>query len=463
MKRSLLINSIALSFLAASTLSCANTINAAGPGNTTALSGKPMVKTHIPLPHQQHVTPTHNSEGVPLNRYGAVNVNANVPYSKQVPNEPKGFKNPEVTSLVSHWKELIPAQPKVKARSYMLVSAQSGQVLAAYNPNHREAPASLTKLMLLYITAKELSHGIININDKVRVPKVAWATGGSRMFLKPATHVEVRKLISGIVVDSGNDAAVTLAKYIAGDQNTFVSLMNQTAKKLGMTNSHFSDVMGLPAPDLYTSAHDMAILARHIIVDYPQYVSWYKQYYFTYDHITQPNFNRLLFIDKNALGMKTGSTNEAGYSLVGAAKQPHNPMTLISVVMGSTSAETSATTSKALLTYGFRYFRDKELYAAKQVIKKPRVYMGKNKYLPIGTQRNLWVTLPRGNDISKKLSAQLKLKKVIKAPIETGETVGHIVVDLDGKQLRTAPVVALANDPKGDWFRRAYDTIALWF
>lgn len=455
MRRSLIATAVSLS------LSLAMATALAVPGPTTAESGQPMVAKYIPVPKGDQPQVKSDQPQPPLNEYGAVDVNAKVPYAEQVPPKPKGFKDPDVTSIAQKWNELIPSQPTLNVRSYILMAPNSGQILADYNPNQREAPASLTKLMLLYVAAQELANNTIHLTDEVRVPVVAWATGGSRMFLKPNTTVTVQKLINGIVVPSGNDAAVTLATYIAGNQSAFVSMMNQQAQRLGMTNTHFTDVMGLPAPDHYTSARDLGVLADHIIEDYPQYLDWYNQKYFSYNGITQPNFNKLLFIYKDAIGMKTGSTNEAGYSLVGAAKEPDNPMYLVSVVMGAPSSNASAADSKALLTYGYRFFKDKELYAADKTIQNARVYMGAEKYLPVGVAKNLWITIPRNGE--DKLSAALQLKKGLSAPITQGEQVGRIVVDLDGKQLTSAPAIALKADAKGGWFRRVYDTVAGWF
>lgn len=424
----------------------------AQPGNTTNPGHLPMVKSYIPLPKGDQIKANKNTPQPPLNRYGAVNVNAHVPYQLQVPAEPKNFKGPKIVSLTQNWPELSPSAPQLSVRSYVLMSPKTGQVIAAYHANQRQAPASLTKLMLLYITAMELNNGTISINSKVRVPTVAWATGGSRMFLNPGSKVELKKLIEGTIVASGNDAAVTIAKYIAGSQSAFVSMMNETAQQMGLTNTHFTDVMGLPAPDHYSSARDMTILAQHITEDFPQYLSWYGQKYFDYNAINQTNYNRLLFIDKNAFGFKTGSTNAAGYSLVGGAKDPQTGMKLISVVMGSTSSESSATDSQALLTYGFRFFKNKEVYPAHSTVMKAKISGGANKYTNVGVNKALWITIPKNTDAH--LSAKLLLKKDLSAPIKQGQVVGKIVVSLDGKPLATAPAVALQANAKGSFFQR---------
>jgi len=313
--------------------------------------------------------------------------------------------------------------------------------------------------MLLYVADQELAAGTIHLNDQVTVPTVAWATGGSRMFLKPGQTVTVRDLISGIIVASGNDAAVTLANYIAGTQSAMVNMMNFQAQKLDMTNTHFTDIMGLPAPAHYSTAYDMALLGRAIMVQYPQYFDWYSQKYFKYGNITQPNFNRLLFIYPYANGMKTGSTDEAGYSLVGSAQMPNNPMKLISVVMGTPDANTMATASKALLSYGFRFFSDQLLYPAGTTLGKARVYGGSSMYVPAGTLNDMYVTVP--GTAKQNLSTQLQWLS-IEAPVTKGQQVGNIVISINGKVISTQPVVALDDVGPGGSFRKAVDKVLRW-
>jgi len=396
------------------------------------------------------------NSGPPLNSYGAVDVNAIIPYNIQVPPKPAGFQDPIINPLSNQWSSIVPTAPDLDVRSYILMSANSGQILAAYNANEREAPASITKLMLIYITQQALSRGTIHLDDMATVPVVAWATGGSRMFLKPRQQVKVRDLISGIIVDSGNDAAVTLAQYIAGTQSDFVDMMNDQAKALDMTNTHFNDVMGLPAPNHYSSAYDLAHLTRAILMQYPQYSSWFSEKSFKYNGIKQANFNKLLFIYPYAIGMKTGSTEEAGYSLVGAAKIPSMPTELIAVVLGApgetATNNQSAGDAKALLTYGFRFFKDRELYPAGKTIQSVTLNDGTQSTVPVGVQDNLWVTVPVG--LGDKLSAQLQIKKGLKAPVTKGQNVGRVVVTLNGQPLKTAPAVALATVKQGNFFQR---------
>ncbi len=400
--------------------------------------------------------------GPPLNRYGAVDVNATVPTDIQVPPAPAGFVPPAVNPLTQTWSGQIPTAPSFNnVSSYLLMSAQSGDVIAAFNPNLRVAPASLTKLMLMYIALQALQNGTIHLTDNVRVPTVAWATGGSRMFLSPGSEVSVQNLISGIIVDSGNDAAVTLANYIAGSQENMVNMMNQASVQLGMTNTDFQDVMGLPAPSHYSSARDLAVLTRAIVTQFPNAMPWFGVKFFTYDNIRQANFNKLLFIDPNADGMKTGSTNAAGFSLIGTAKLPNTPGHLIVVMMGADTNMHAAEYGRALLNYGFRYFKTLSVYTQNQVIQTVRIYKGKDKTLPIGTQTPVYVTLP--NESGLTVNASLTLPKTLMAPIALGQTVGSVTLSANGKVIKTVPIVALKADPKGNWFRRASDTVALWF
>ncbi|MDF2690986.1 MAG: D-alanyl-D-alanine carboxypeptidase [Gammaproteobacteria bacterium] len=414
-----------------------------------------------PTPAAQVAPVDINDATPPLNKYGAVDVNANVPVSTQVPPKPAGFKDPEVNPLANNYSDLIPAQPSLNAASYVLLDANSGEVIAASNPNLRLAPASMTKLMLLYVADQELAAGNIHVNDQVTVPTVAWATGGSRMFLKPGQTVAVQDLISGIIVASGNDAAVTLATYIAGSQSSMVSLMNLQAHKLNMTNTHFTDIMGLPAPAHYSTAYDMALLGQAIMVQYPQYFSWFSQKYFKYGNITQPNFNKLLFIYPYATGMKTGSTNEAGYSLVGSAQMPNNPMRLVSVVMGTPDANTMAAESKSILTYGFRFFSDQLLYSAGTTLGKARIYGGSSMYVQAGVLQDMYVTVPGTSKQS--ISSKLQWLSGVEAPISKGQQVGSVVISLNGKVISTQPIVAMDDVGAGGSFRRAIDKVTKWF
>ena len=354
---------------------------------------------------------------------------------------------------------VIPQAPNINAKSYVLMDANSGAVIAAKNPNAKLPPASLTKLMTVYLTFNALKNGTIHLNDKVRVSKVAWKTGGSRMFLRVGSYPTVNQLIQGIIVDSGNDACVAVSEYIAGSQAAFVQMMNAEAKKLGMKNSHFSDVNGLPIANHYSTAHDLALLTQAIIKDFPQDYHYFSQKWFTYNNIKQPNRNRLLWRYKYADGLKTGHTSQAGYCLIGSAEK--NGMRLISVVMGTPSDEARSTDSQTLLAYGFRYFDTHQVYAANKAIRTQRVYLGENKEVPIGVAQNLYVTLPDGQ--FKNAKTDIALKTPIKAPVKKDQVLGAVTISLDGKPIVQAPVVALKADPRGGFWRRFSDHIALGF
>lgn len=396
-------------------------------------------------------TPTPIMSSAPLNKYGAVDVKAKVPLAQQVPPALNENVSPIKNTLVNNWPELIPAEPTLEAQSYLLMDAKTGTIILTYKANKALPPASLTKLMLLYIAEQELKAGTISLTDKVNVPVIAWATGGSRMFLKPHMSVSVKDLISGIIVDSGNDAAVTLAMHIAGTQDAFVAMMNQQAKKLGMNRTHFNDVMGLPAPNHYSTAKDLALLARAIITQFPEYYGWFNQKFFTFNGIKQPTFNKLLFVYPYADGLKTGSTGTAGYSLVSSAKLPNNPTRLISIVLGSKSPLASANNSKALFSYGFRFFNTKAIYLTNQTLEKVAAKNGTKKTIPVGVSHNLYVTYPIVQQ--DKLNAHLDINDNLKAPITKGQSIGEVSVMLGGKTLTKTKAIALAENPKASWWQ----------
>jgi D-alanyl-D-alanine carboxypeptidase (penicillin-binding protein 5/6) len=319
------------------------------------------------------------------------------------------------------------------------------------------APASLTKLMTLYVVSNALKNGQIHLDDQVRVSKKAWQTGGSRMFIQVNTLVSVQDLLKGVIVDSGNDATVALAEYVAGSEDAFVNLMNQQAQQLGMNNSHFTDCNGLPDPNHYSSPRDFAILARHIVNDFPEYYPWYSQKSFTYNNITQSNRNRLLWAYPYADGLKTGHTDDAGYCLVGSAKK--DGMRLISVVMHAPSDHLRAEDSMSLLTYGFRFYKTYKLYTAGETIIDARVWKGQASRIPVGVMQNVYVTLPIGQ--YEKLQAATALNTPLNAPITKGATVGELKLTLDNKPVMQLPLVALQDNPKGSLWSRMIDSVSM--
>ncbi|GAA0791360.1 D-alanyl-D-alanine carboxypeptidase family protein [Marinobacterium sediminicola] len=364
-----------------------------------------------------------------------------------------------MASTVQAASALIPAPPQVSARAYLVMDADTGHIIAADRENERFAPASLTKMMTSYIVEYEISKGNISEEDLVLVSEKAWRTGGSRMFIQEGTQVKVGDLLRGVIIQSGNDASVALAEHIAGSERAFADLMNQHARLLGMNDTHFVNATGLPAEDHYSSAIDLAILAKALITKFPDQYAIYAQKYFTYNNIRQPNRNKLLWRDNSVDGIKTGHTDEAGYCLVASAKR--DDMRLISVVMGTDSEEARARESQKLLSYGFRYYRTHQLYTAGQVLKDSKIWAGQRDQVRMGLTENLAVTVPRGK--IDQLEANIELDKVIKAPVVQGQELGKVRVSIDGETVTTVPLVALESVEEGGLFKRIWHAILLFF
>jgi len=365
------------------------------------------------------------------------------------------------TSLAqaSQQPSLIPAAPNVNAKAYVLMNVNSGTVMAEKNMNIKRPPASLTKLMTLFLTSRAIKKGIITRDGEVIISKKAWKTGGSRMFLKVNSRVPVKLLTQGVIVDSGNDATVALAQYVGGSVETFVDMMNQEAQALGMQNTHYTDPTGLPAPKHYSTAYDLAKLTRAIWLTFPSDHDWYKQKWLKYNGIRQPNRNRLLWRYPYALGMKTGHTSEAGYCLIAVAKK--DGVTLLSVVMGAPTDEDRATDSVRLLSYGFRFFDTHLLYQAGSTIAKPRVWYGDAKTVPVGTLTDAYVTTPRGQFQHVKID--IDMNNDIKAPVNKGQLLGLLNISLRNKPIATYHLMALTADKKGGVLRRSSDGVARQF
>lgn len=348
---------------------------------------------------------------------------------------------------------LTPVPPSINAKAYLLMDAYSGKILANENIDERVAPASLTKMMTSYVVSMALKQGQFHPTDLVTISEEAWKTGGSKMFVKVGDKVSVQDLMQGIIVDSGNDACVAMAEYIAGSQESFVNLMNQEAARLGMKNTHFVDVDGLPDPNHYTTARDMSILARALIIDFPEDYKWYSQKWFSYNGIKQPNRNRLLWRDTDIDGIKTGHTNEAGFCL--AASGQKNGLRLITIVMGAPSDQMRAQDSQKLLTYGFRFFESRKLYSAHTGLTTTRIWFGRRPQLKVGLAQDLYATLPFGQN--KIPTTTMTFTPNLKAPIKEGDVVGQINVVLNDKPITSAPLVALESLPKGGLWRNLVD------
>ncbi|MHA3885710.1 D-alanyl-D-alanine carboxypeptidase family protein [Stutzerimonas degradans] len=353
----------------------------------------------------------------------------------------------------------IPSPPQLAAKSYMLMDAASGKVLIESNSDERLPPASLTKLMTAYIATLEIQKGQISDSDLVTVSEKAWRTGGSRMFIQVNTQVSVDDLLHGIIIQSGNDASVAMAEHIAGSEEAFADMMNTTAQRLGMSNTHFMNATGLPDPEHYSSAHDMAKLARAIIYQDPAHYAIYAQKEFFWNNIKQPNRNLLLWRDKTVDGLKTGHTEEAGYCLVASAVR--DGMRLISVVFGTDSEQARAAETQKLLTYGFRFFETRTFYQKGVELAQQQVWKGQQSQVKAGLAEDLTLTLPRGQ--LDKLQASMSFNDTLIAPISQGQVVGKVEVKLGEEVLHSADLVALEAVEEGGLFRRVWDSIRLFF
>jgi D-alanyl-D-alanine carboxypeptidase (penicillin-binding protein 5/6) len=354
---------------------------------------------------------------------------------------------------------VIPAPPQLAANSYVLMDAASGNILVEHNADERLPPASLTKLMTAYLATLDINRGQIKETDMVRISEKAWRMGGSKMFIEVGKEVSVDDLLHGIIIQSGNDASVALAEHIAGSEEAFADLMNASAERLGMSNSQFRNATGWPDPEHYSSAHDMAKLARAIIYEDPAHYAIYAQKEFFWNGIKQPNRNLLLWRDKTVDGLKTGHTDEAGYCLVSSAVR--DGMRLVSVVFGTNSEQARAAETQKLLTYGFRFFETRTFYQKGSELAQAQVWKGAARQLKAGLANDLTLTLPKGQ--LDKLQAGMTLNPQLIAPIQTGDVIGKVEVKLGDEVVHSADLVALDTVEEGGVFRRLWDSIRLFF
>ena len=351
-------------------------------------------------------------------------------------------------------------QPEIAASAYLVRDLQSNQTLVSKNADQQIEPASLTKLMTAYIAFKALEEGKLKPDQKLTVSEKAWKVEGSRMFLKAHSEVPVWDLMRGLIVVSGNDAAITLAEGIAGSEEAFAKMMNDEAKRLGMTQTYFENATGLPAPKHLTSANDLAILSAAIIRDLPaKYYEIYSYKSYTYNNITQENRNLLLFRDDSVDGLKTGHTSSAGYNLIATSKR--NNRRVISIVIGAASAEARATESSKLLNYALQGFDTPKMYQAGQVVSKVRVYKGAVSEAEVGFQQDAYVTLPQGQ--GDKVKTVLETMQPVVAPVQAGQKIGTLKLMDGDKVLAEQPVVALKDVGEAGFFGRLWDSIVLWF
>lgn len=351
------------------------------------------------------------------------------------------------------------APPAVAGTGHLLLDMGSNQVLAAQNIDHRLEPASLTKILTAYVVFREIDNGHISLTDPVLVSEKAWRMEGSRMFIEVGKQVSVEDLLKGLIVASGNDAAVALAEHTAGSEEAFANLMNEHAQRLGMTNSHFMNASGLPHPDHYTTPADIARATIATIREFPEWYAWYADKEYTYNDITQPNRNRLLWRDESVDGVKTGHTSTAGYCLVASAQR--EDMRLISVVMGTDSEEERAIETQKLLGYGFRFFENQRLYDAGQTVQQVRVWKGESETLPVGVADSLSLTVPRGE--TGGTEARLVLHGAIEAPVSRGQEVGVIEVANGGEIVLRVPAVALADVAEAGFLGQMMDSVLMMF
>lgn len=352
----------------------------------------------------------------------------------------------------------IPASPKLAAKSFLLMDHNTGTILAEKNADERLEPASLTKLMTSYVVFRELAAGHIQLSDEVTVSEKAWKTGGSRMFIEVGKKIPLELLLKGMIIQSGNDASVALAEYVAGDEATFAMMMNNEAQRLGMDNTHFTNSTGLPSKELYTTARDLTKLFGALIAEFPEYYRWYSERVFKFNNIEQFNRNKLLWKDDSVDGGKTGYTKAAGYCLVASAKR--EDMRLIAVVMGTDSAKSRIAQNQTLLNYGFRFFKTHRLYGAGETLQDARVWKGAVEKMPVGLAEDLHMTIPA--KAYKDLDARMILNDPIEAPIEKGQSVGRVEVYLGDELRHTQDLIALIPVAEGGFFQQLMDSAKQW-
>jgi serine-type D-Ala-D-Ala carboxypeptidase (penicillin-binding protein 5/6) len=354
----------------------------------------------------------------------------------------------------------IPAPPAVAARAYLLEDYQTSRVLASDHADDRMEPASLTKLMTAYVVFTALHDGRLKLTDPVTISEHAWRSEGSRTFIQVGTQIPVDILIKGMIVQSGNDATVALAERVAGTEDAFVQVMNEYARRLGMAHTHFTNAAGLPGPDHYTTARDLALLARHLIADFPDFYPLFSLHEFTWNNIKQPNRNGLLSADPTVDGLKTGHTDSAGYCLVTSSLR--NGMRLISVVLGSASVKQREQASATLLGFGFSFYQTVKVKGRGEVLAAPRVFLSASTTAPVGISQDLYVTV--GRDQAANLKTTTTVEPRLLAPLAAGARVGDFTVATpDGVVVAKVPVVALQAVPAGGLWRRLTDHISLWF
>ena len=364
-----------------------------------------------------------------------------------------------ILPILSSASLLVPPAPQIKATSYILLDAQTNKVIVEYEADERNPPASLTKIMTTYLVEQMIQRGVVERSEQVPVSIKAWKAEGSKMFIREGTEVDLMDLLRGVVIQSGNDASIALAEFVAGDEASFAQMMNEQAEKLGMLNSNFLNSTGLPDEGHYSSARDMALLTKDMIKRFPTHYQLYSERSFKFNNIEQPNRNRLLRYDRSVDGVKTGYTKAAGYCLVASAER--NGMRLISVVMGAENDDSRVRESQKLLTYGFRNFETSTIYEESEIVKSAPLFYGVEEVISLGVSENVSVTIPRGS--YEKLEAQIKVPKIIEAPVRKGDVLGELLLMMDEEAIYRTSVISLENYEQAGFFSRFSDYLELIF
>jgi D-alanyl-D-alanine carboxypeptidase (penicillin-binding protein 5/6) len=354
----------------------------------------------------------------------------------------------------------LPIPPALAAKSWLLIESGSGQELASQAADERLEPASLTKLMTAYLTFAALKQGTIKIDQSVQVSEKAWKAQGSRMFIQVNTQVKVDDLIKGMIVQSGNDACIALSEAIAGSEDNFVQMMNREAQRLGMKATSFRNAAGMPDPQHYTTARDLAMLTSALIRDFPdEYSKYYSIKEFRYNNITQPNRNRLLWLDPTVDGVKTGHTDAAGYCLISSAKRGQRR--LLSIVLGAANDGVRAQESLKLLNYGFQFYDAVQVYSKGQAVSNLKVWKGSEKTVKAGFTNDFVLAVPKG--MAPRIKTELLSRQPLIAPVAAGQVIGTLKVTMDDKPFGEYPVVAVEAVPVAGVFGRMIDSVRLWF
>ena len=355
-------------------------------------------------------------------------------------------------------QSLVPKAPKLNLSSYILIEASTNTVIAEFNSDNQIAPASMTKVMSGYVIADQIANGSISLDDKVLISEKAWKTGGSKMFIEAGKRVSVKDLLSGIIIQSGNDATIAMAEYVAGSEEGFVDFMNAYASEMGLTNSLFQNSTGFSDPNHFTSAKDLAKLTQALINNFPDHYATYKEKEFTFSGIRQLNRNKLLWRDDSVDGVKTGHTDSAGFCLISSAQR--NDMRLIAVVAGSESENERLTASQRLLEYGFRFYATQKLVSEEIKVTTAKVWGGKTNEVALGSTKDIYLTLPRSE--FKNIKANYQFNNNLQAPIEIGQMIGSIEFTSNDRVVLSAPLVAIETVEAKGFFGMLWSRLVYW-